>query len=84
LKVRKEYKEVEAKKKELENLLRQKIGDSIGIQGIATWKVSKNTKVFNKRAFQEAEPKLYEKYLIEKQGTRMLRVKEAKNDDNGA
>tara|TARA_R100001230_G_C5679787_1_gene186331 strand:+ start:517 stop:1488 length:972 start_codon:yes stop_codon:yes gene_type:complete len=81
VKVKKECKELETKKKELENLLRAAIGESPGIEGIATWKKSKNKKTFNKRAFQQAEPKMYEKYLIETEGTRMLRVKELKNDD---
>ena len=83
VKVKTEYKEIETKKKKLENLLRAKIGEDPGIQGIATWKKSKDTKTFDKRLFQESEPEMYEKYLIEKEGTRMLRVKELKND-NGA
>jgi|TARA_R110000803_G_scaffold44646_1_gene94425 predicted phage-related endonuclease len=82
IKVKTEYKEIQIKKKQLENLLRSKIGDSPGIKGVATWNKSKNTKTFDKRSFQEAEPKMYEKYVIEKEGTRMLRVKEPKNDNS--
>jgi predicted phage-related endonuclease len=77
LKVRKEIKELDAQKKEMENLLRSKIGDDAGIQGVATWKLSKPRKVFDASKFKEEKPKLYEKYLVEKSGNRTLRIKEA-------
>ena len=63
------------KKRELENILRAKIGDSPGIEGVATWKLGKPRKVFDKNSFREAEPEMYHKFLIEQPGIRTLRVK---------
>ena len=77
LSIRSQIKTLDAEKKELENLLRAKIGEDSGIQGVATWKMSKPRKVFDKHKFREKEPKLYEKYLVEKPGSRILRIKEA-------
>ena len=70
-------KKLEVDRKEMENILRAKIGDDSGIQGIATWKVSRPRKVFDKESFREKHPKLYDKFVVEKPGTRILRVKEA-------
>tara|TARA_R100001082_G_C4314546_1_gene138362 strand:- start:159 stop:668 length:510 start_codon:yes stop_codon:yes gene_type:complete len=77
IEARKEMKEAENKKKELENLLRAKIGDSVGIKGVATWKVGRPRKVFNKDAFKEKHPDLFKKFITEMPGTRILRIKEA-------
>ena len=76
--VRTELKEVQTKKRELENLLRAKIGESIGIAGVATWKQGKPRKVFDKDSFKEAHPDMYEKFVIETPSTRTLRITEAK------
>ena len=78
LAVRAEYKELEQKKKELENLLRAKIGESAGIAGVATWKAGKPRKIFDKNFFREKHPDLYQKFVIEKPSTRTLRITEAK------
>ena len=75
--IRKQLKVLDAEKKEMENLLRAKIGEDSGIQGVATWKMSKPRQVFDKQKFREKEPKLYEKYLKEQPGSRILRIKEA-------
>tara|TARA_R100001198_G_C5222277_1_gene203979 strand:+ start:91 stop:693 length:603 start_codon:yes stop_codon:yes gene_type:complete len=78
LKVKSEFKEIESKKKELENLLRAKIGDSVGIQGVATWKAGRPRKVFDKDGFREKHPDLYQQFVIERPSTRTLRITEAK------
>ena len=65
-------------KKELENLLRAQIGDSIGISGVATWKAGKPRKIFDKDKFREKHPDLYQKFVIEKRSTRVVRITEAK------
>jgi len=75
---RMELKEAEQKKKELENLLRAKIGDSLGISGVATWKVGKPRKVFDKISFREKHPDMYKKFVNEVPSTRILRITEAK------
>ena len=76
--VKKQIKTLETERREMENLLRAKIGDDSGIEGVATWKASKPRKVFDKDAFREKHPKLYDKFVVEKPGNRILRVKEAK------
>ena len=78
LKVKSDFKEIESKKKELENLLRAKIGDSVGIQGVATWKAGRARKVFDKDGFREKHPDLYQQFVIERPSTRTLRITEAK------
>ena len=75
---RMELKEAEQKKKELENLLRAKIGDSLGISGVATWKAGKPRKVFDKISFREKHPDMYKKFVNEVPSTRILRITEAK------
>jgi predicted phage-related endonuclease len=75
LHVKEELKLNDNKKRELENILRAKIGDSPGIEGVATWKLGKPRKVFDKNSFREAEPEMYHKFLIEQPGIRTLRVK---------
>lgn len=81
IEVKKQFKEIEKKKRELENRLRAAIGDEPGIGGIATWKQSKNKRVFDKNSFRDEEPDLYEKYIIEQPGSRILRIKEEQYDD---
>lgn len=75
---RTKLKEAQQTKKELENLLRAQIGDSIGISGVATWKAGKPRKIFDKDKFREKHPDLYQKFVIEKPSTRVLRITEAK------
>lgn len=75
--LKKKIKSLDVQRREMENLLRVKIGDDSGIQGVATWKQSKPRKVFDKDAFREKHPKLYDKFVVEKPGNRILRVKEA-------
>ena len=75
--LKKKIKSLDVERREMENLLRAKIGDDSGIQGVATWKQSKPRKVFDKDSFREKHPKLYDKFVVEKPGNRILRVKEA-------
>ena len=77
IEVKREIKKLENQRREMENLLRAKIGDDSGIAGVATWKQSKPRKVFDKDSFREKHPKLYDKFVVEKEGNRILRVKEA-------
>ena len=82
MKARSEYKELTEKKTELENQLRQCIGESLGIAQLATWKPTVNRKVFDKKRFIKDEPKLYKKYTTEQPGNRVLRIMEPKDDDS--
>tara|TARA_R100001510_G_C7646490_1_gene203800 strand:- start:1467 stop:2099 length:633 start_codon:yes stop_codon:yes gene_type:complete len=77
LSVKDKIKNLERERREMENILRAKIGTESGIQGVATWKLGKPRKVFDKESFREKHPKLYDKFVVEKPGTRILRVKEA-------
>ena len=72
--IRARHKALSSEKLELENKLRLMIADDIGIEGVATWKKSKDRKVFNRSLFQEENPKLYEKYTEEVSGQRTLRI----------
>ena len=75
IEVREQAKLIQKKKTELENRLRAAIGEDPGIEGVATWKMGKNKKVFDKNKFREDHPNIYEKYVVEQPGTRILRIK---------
>ena len=72
--IRKRYKELGAEKDLLENTLRGRIGDDLGIKGIATWKQGKPRKLLDTKRLKAEDPELYEKYLSERPATRTLRV----------
>mgnify|MGYP003110166069 CR=1 FL=1 len=74
LEVKKQYNELAARKKEIENEIRFSIGEAIGIEGVATWKPNKPSKVFDKNKFREENPEMYDKYVKEKPGSRVLRI----------
>tara|TARA_R100000306_G_C4367959_1_gene138570 strand:- start:465 stop:1424 length:960 start_codon:yes stop_codon:yes gene_type:complete len=74
LNVRAEHKSLSTRKLKLENQLREAIADDIGIEGVATWKASKDRKRFDSNAFKEAEPELYDKYTTTEPGARTLRL----------
>lgn len=74
VKIKTKHKALSSQKNELENKLRQAIGDDIGIEGVATWKGSKDRENFDKKAFREAEPDLYKKYITTSTGPRTLRI----------
>lgn len=80
LSVKRRHKQIDEKKKELENEFRRLIGDCVGIDRVATWKQSKPRKVFETSRFKEENPELYESYTIEKPGNRTLRILENNNE----
>jgi len=72
--VRAKHKALSLRKQELENQMRAAIADDVGIDGVATWKGSKDRERFDAKAFREAEPKLYAKYTTTQTGPRTLRI----------
>ena len=74
LDVRAENNKLTARKKEIENEIRSSIGDAIGIEGIATWKPNRPSKVFDRDKFREENPEMYDKYIKERPGSRVLRI----------
>lgn len=65
----------------LKNQLRAHFGEHseviVGSEGktLATWKKSKDRKVFDAEAFKAAHPKLHREFLVEKPGSRFLYIK---------
>jgi predicted phage-related endonuclease len=82
LKIRNEHKALTEKKNELENQLRNCIGESLGISGIATWKPTKPRQLFDKKRFSAEHPELYQQYVSEGSSNRILRIMEPKDDDS--
>jgi len=78
LEVRRKVKASTDEKNEIENKLRAAIGDSEGIDGIASWKQNKSSKRFDQKKFQQDHPDLYESYLSDRDGARVFRVLGAK------
>lgn len=72
--IKKKQSELKARRDLLENTLRAKIGDAVGIEGVATWKQNKPQQVFNKASFRKDNPDLYSNYVQEKPGIRVLRL----------
>lgn len=71
--VRAEYAELERRKKHLENQLKESIGSSYGIAGVATWSQSKPRTRFDRSTFEQQHPELAKQYLIEGDATRTFR-----------
>ena len=82
LTVRSKHKEITQKKNELENQLRNCIGESLGIAGVATWKPTKPRQMFDKKRFSTDHPELYKQYVTEGSSNRVLRIMEPKDDDS--
>jgi len=78
--IKRKHKRIDDKKKELENELRRLIGDSVGIDRVATWKQSKSRQFFDKTRFKEENPEMYDSYTTEKPGNRVLRILESNNE----
>ena len=74
LEIKKKQAELKKQKGLLENTLRSRIGDAIGIAGVATWKQNRASQVFDKASFHRDNPDLYDKYVQEKPGPRVLRL----------
>jgi putative phage-type endonuclease len=74
-----ELKDLETKVSELENELKVSFLDAEALtfngQTVATWKATKDTERFDAKAFQEAEPLLYQKYVRIAAGSRRLLLK---------
>jgi|TARA_R110000744_G_scaffold66792_4_gene136457 predicted phage-related endonuclease len=80
LEIKKKQAELKKQKGLLENTLRSRIGDAIGIAGVATWKPNRSSQVFDKSSFRKDNPDLYDKYTQEKPGARVLRLLGATNE----
>ena len=81
LAIREDHKILTEKKTELENQLRNCIGESLGIAGVATWKPTKPRQNFDKKQFTVDHPDLYQQYVTEGSSNRVLRIMEPKDDD---
>ena len=74
LKIRQEHKDISDRKTELENQLRHAIGSDEGIDGVATWKWATPRSKFASKTFKKEMPDIYEKFTIEVEGNRTLRI----------
>ena len=74
LAVRAKHKKLSEEKAALENQMRAKIGDDLGITGIATWKPQKAAKVIDSARLKSEAPEIYEKFSKERNHSRTLRI----------
>lgn len=74
LKVRNEYSQISERKTELENQLRHAIGQDDGIVGVATWKQAKPRMRLDQKTLKTKMPDIYDKFAIEVDGNRTLRI----------
>ena len=79
IKTKSDLDEVEKRLKELRAHLQIAIGEGEAMEyngsTIFTYKSNKDGKAFDDKAFKEAEPELYEKYVKPRKGARVLRIK---------
>lgn len=72
-------KEAEKRKEELTGSLKMFMRDAEAIihnaRSLVTWKTSKSSMLFDRDKFKAEEPELYNKYLIEKEGSRRFLIK---------
>lgn len=78
--IKERIKEAETMADQLAVIVKRSIGDNAVLRAqaghiLATWKNSKDGKVFNKKAFEAQNPSLYESFLHEKTGNRPLLLK---------
>ena len=78
--LKKEKSATESRIKELEDTFKLAMGECESVtttdgKTLATWRTSASSMKFDEKAFAKAEPDLYEKYLVEKQGTRRFLLK---------
>jgi|TARA_R100000084_G_scaffold90440_1_gene44441 putative phage-type endonuclease len=71
--IRAQYAELEKRKKHLENQIKECIGTSYGIAGIATWSESKPRRTFDRSNFEQQHPELAKQYIVEGDPTRTFR-----------
>lgn len=69
---------LEEKQTGISNKIKEQFKESdvmdFGASGCITWKQNKDSSLFDKDKFKEAQPALYDSYLITKPGARVLRV----------
>lgn len=78
--IKEKGKELDGQQKKIENDLKMFFGDAESIvdnngMTLATWKTAKSSKKLDDKALQADKPKVYEKYLVEVQGSRRLLIK---------
>jgi predicted phage-related endonuclease len=78
--VKAKIKDLEAQKEQLETLVQGYMGEAsnlVTMDGslLATWKSTKPTASFDSKLFQSAMPDIYEKFVMQKQGSRRFLVK---------
>ena len=71
--IRSRYNALGAKKKELENQLKNDIGTAYGIAGVAIWTESKPRSKFDRNSFESDNPDLAKRYIKQTEPTRTFR-----------
>lgn len=71
--LRSKLSEVETEKRHVENLLKEKIGEAYGIDGIATWSPTKGRSTFDRKTFESEHPELAKNYINQSNGSRIFR-----------
>ena len=71
--VKAQYADIEKKKKHLENQIKEMIGTSYGISGVAIWSESKPRSRFDRASFEDDHPDLAKKYTKQSEPTRTFR-----------
>jgi len=64
---------VESEKRHTENLLKEKIGEAYGIEGIAVWSPTKGRSTFDRKTFESEHPELAKGYIRQSEGSRIFR-----------
>ncbi len=73
LDIRERYSTLSAEKGEIENRLKNEIGSSYGIAGVAIWTESKARNKFDRKTFESDNPDLAKKYTTKTEPTRTFR-----------
>jgi putative phage-type endonuclease len=78
--VRARLKDLETEEEELKAILMGELGENDTLLGfnektIATWKMSKGTTTFDAKRMQSEEPETYNRYLVNKPGSRLFLIK---------
>jgi len=71
--IRAQYADLEKQKKHLENQIKEMIGTSYGISGVATWSESKPRSRFDRASFEQDHPNIAKQYIKESEPTRTFR-----------
>ena len=73
LESRSQMAELDKKKRLAENLLKDKIGEAYGMEGIATWAPTKGRRTFDRKGFESEHPELAKKYTEQSEPSRTFR-----------